>query len=140
MEKNELFSLELNEEGIYWVRRFQSLAMFVLIATIFYNGMNLYNTLPYIFDTIKDHNLPRKWLVGNMTTIVYMIVHATLLVIHVFFYYQFAVISRQAMNEQNSFQFNKSFRFLYWQSLALVVQVCFSLAYFLFSSVIKNLN
>lgn len=140
METNEVFSIKLNEEGAHWLRRLQSLAMFILLATVFYNAINLHNTLPYVLDANKETTLPAKWRLSNSVFVIYLIIHAILQVIHTFLYYQFAVSSRQAITEKNSIQLNQSLRFLYWQAVTLLLQVCFSLAYFLFSSLIKNLN
>jgi hypothetical protein len=129
--EEELFNLEVNEEGIHWLRKLRSLALVILAGTILVEGFILYTTIPYVIKSINEPTLPSEFRLSNTVFVFYSIIHFALQITQVIFYYRFVTSGNKAIEEYNSVMLNKSFKWLYLQALNYVVMLSIALIYFL---------
>lgn len=136
--EEEIFKVELNEQGVYWLRRLYGLAKAILVAAVVVNLISLVTTLSYFFqsDRLAGTSSSMRW--RNLIYVSYLMVSFVLQVVQIVFYRRFAAKAMDAIEASNTKAFNDSFRWLVLQSVLFLIQILIAFVYLAYAYVLNR--
>lgn len=129
--ESELFSVEINEEGYNWIKRFGIIATIVFVVTILTSSFNIMMAIATM-NILKINTISvgiRNYYSINIAILVFNFIFQ---IVQLFFYRRFSIIAKKAIRGRNSVLFNRSFKWLVIQAVCFLVQVLMSLSHFLY--------
>ncbi|MFL5810923.1 MAG: hypothetical protein ACJ749_15490 [Flavisolibacter sp.] len=129
--KEEIFSIQLNQEGINWLNRFYKIAKVLFLLSLLISLAGMFNVVLKFYDinydpaNIKDPLYRQQVLVSRA----YVLLFYLLFPIQVYFFYRFSKQNEKSIELMDSSKFNASFRLLVINSIISIVTFSLNLIF-----------
>jgi hypothetical protein len=121
--EEEIFCVEVNEEGRTLLQRFAKLSLLILIFTLILGALQTVSSLYAFFKAVRHSSFSGKLQYNYYLTMAYVLLNFLLQAVQVIWYRRFAKIATLCLNHSDSPGFNRSFRLLNMQALCFLLQL-----------------
>ncbi len=119
---DELFKVEVNEEGLQVFRRLSALSLIILMVTVLMGALQIGTVLYFLLKSVNFSRLGNRFNYQYYTSVLSVVVGFVLQVVQIVLYRRFIRLAIVAINNSDSVGFNRSLRLLYMQAVLYLLQ------------------